>query len=417
MPRTKEPVREPLSQLKKLEVDYADTPMAPRLTMLKMMKESQKRPISEIAEHLGVSHRNAMRWWSTYRREGLDALLQYRPSGGRRPRRLDDEAMAALQEKLETEGIGTVDEARGWLEDRFGVRYSRSGVWYLMRNSLGATPRGWVTFHDEMTDSTPRSTPQSTLPAGAIPEHILQFLNGLPVSGGRKEMTFALRDLLTVLLPDVDRVSIVINFECNLTAPESYDPSLAITQFAESTQTQVSTSSDFSPESHLARLIEGFRQDGVPLDRYHTPSGFEYYFLGKAYLGAIFLWRNKEKEPISEVSIALVTSIAGFLTYALSDIIARDRLERPVGAVFNKALAQMKREALLSSQEERVAVLQLLGHSYREIADRLYVTVDTVKKHFKQIYRKTKTKSQTELFAKYFTTRIAISQDHEADND
>lgn len=407
MPRTKEPVREPISQLKKLELDYADTPMAPRLLMLKMLKESQKRPMSEVAADLGVSQRNVMRWWSTYRREGLDALLRYRPSGGKRPRRLDDDAMAALQEKLETEGIGTIEEARGWLEDRFGVRYSRSGVWYLMRNSLGAIPRGWVAFHDEMAEAVPRSTPSPALPSSSIPEKILQFLNGLPVSGGRKEMTLAFRDSLKQLLCDVDRVTVVVNFECNLTAPETYRPETFISQMAETAQVAVSS----MQQSNIDRLIERFRQDGLPLNDFHAPSGFEYYYADTAYIGAIFLWRRRENSVISEETIQMMGTLRPFIEYVLSDIVVRDRLERPIGGAFNKALAHLTRDAGLTTQEERVAILQLLGHSYREIADRLYVTVDTIKKHFKQIYRKTKTRSQAELFAKYFSTRIAFSDE------
>lgn len=416
MPRTKEPVREPLSQLKKLEADHAGTPMAPRILMLRMLKESQKRPISDIAIELGVSERNAQRWWSTYRREGVDALLHYKQPGGGRPRRLDDEAIAALQNKLESEGIGTVEEARAWLEEQYGVRYSRSGVWYLMRNAIGATPRGWVTFHDDdlATGRAPLSPPSTLHPSGTIPDHILQFLNSLPVSGDRAEVIGRLRDAFRGLLIDVDRVSIVVNFECNLTAPETFDPnSMIITQHAASSKIMV-TSGDQSP---LERHLEGFRQQGLPLHQFHSPFGIAYYFLGQAYLGAIFLWRSIQNSPISAETIQLMTDLHPFLEYALSDIVARDRVERPVGVVFNQAITTMVREAGLSKQEERVAVLQLLGHSYREIADRLYVTVDTVKKHFKQIYRKTKTRSQAELVAKYFSTRITLTEDQGNDDE
>ena len=35
------------------------------------------------------------------------------------------------------------------------------------------------------------------------------------------------------------------------------------------------------------------------------------------------------------------------------------------------------------------------------------VTVDTVKKHFKQIHKKTGTRGQAELFAKYFTANLS----------
>jgi len=409
MPRTKEPVREPLSQLKKLESDYAGTPMEQRLHMLKMLKENQKRPLSDVAAALGVSERNAQRWWGTYRREGLEALLQHKQVGGRRPRRLDDQAMAALQEKLESDGIGSVEEARAWLEEQFGVRYSRSGVWYLMRNSLGATPRGWETFHDDdMTASPIRSMMSPASPPGTVPEHVLRFLNSLPVSGGRQDVILQLRSALLGLLGDVDKITFVVNFACNLTAPQSYQPQSGITQYTDSGYVAVSTS-DSGP---LDRILETLRQQGHPFEEFHPPIGFAYNYAQAAYLGAIILWRSTKSAPISPETTQLMDGLRPFLEFVLSDMVARDRVDRPIGAVFNSAIAGMVRDAGLSSQEERVALLQLLGHSYREIADRLYVTVDTVKKHFKQIYRKTKTRSQSELFAKYFTTRITLSDSH-----
>lgn len=414
MPRTREPVREPLSQLKKLELDYADTPMAPRLLMLKMLKESQKRPMSEVAAELGVSQRNVMRWWKTYRTEGVDALLRYRPSGGRRPRRLDDEALAALQEKLETEGIGTIEEARAWLDERFGVRYSRSGVWYLMRNSIGAIPRGWVTFHDDMAATTPNPTPQPTTPTGSIPEHILQFLNGLPICGGRKEMILQIRQSLLLLFPEIDHITFAVNFACDLAAPETYQPKSGISQYPNTAYVSADSNSDSDP---IARILSSLRQQGHQFDQYHEPLGFAYYHADIAYLGVVIIWKSADSSPISEGVSIMMSQLQPFLKYMLANVVAHDRLSRPIGAVFTSAIAEMVRDAGLSSQEERVVLLQLLGHSYREIADRLYVTVDTVKKHFKQIYRKTKTKSQSELFAKYFTTRISMPQDHDPDDE
>jgi DNA-binding CsgD family transcriptional regulator len=41
------------------------------------------------------------------------------------------------------------------------------------------------------------------------------------------------------------------------------------------------------------------------------------------------------------------------------------------------------------------------------MADVMSVTVDTVKKHFKAIHRKTGTRGQAELFAKYFTANLS----------
>jgi len=152
--------------------------------------------------------------------------------------------------------------------------------------------------------------------------------------------------------------------------------------------------------------VEAVRRQGLPFELYHPPTGFDYYYAGQAYLGTILLWREIGKPPITEGTLQTMAELEPFLVFALSDLVARHQSERPIGRVFHDALEDLVSEAGLSPQEERIVVLQLMGHSYKEMADVLAVTVDTIKKHFKQIHKKTATRGQAELFAKYFTSRL-----------
>jgi DNA-binding CsgD family transcriptional regulator len=52
---------------------------------------------------------------------------------------------------------------------------------------------------------------------------------------------------------------------------------------------------------------------------------------------------------------------------------------------------------LLSEREEEVAMLVFLGKSNLEIAEVLYISVDTVKTHLKKAFEKTESKSRTDL--------------------
>jgi DNA-binding CsgD family transcriptional regulator len=54
-------------------------------------------------------------------------------------------------------------------------------------------------------------------------------------------------------------------------------------------------------------------------------------------------------------------------------------------------------DTLLSEAERRVVALAVVGHSNREIAEKLYVTMSTVEQHLTRIYRKLNIKSRSEL--------------------
>jgi DNA-binding CsgD family transcriptional regulator len=56
-----------------------------------------------------------------------------------------------------------------------------------------------------------------------------------------------------------------------------------------------------------------------------------------------------------------------------------------------------ERVADLSDAERRVAALAAQGHTNRQIADRLYVTVSTVEQHLTRVYRKLNVNRRTDL--------------------
>lgn len=58
-------------------------------------------------------------------------------------------------------------------------------------------------------------------------------------------------------------------------------------------------------------------------------------------------------------------------------------------AAMNRAIAEVQRYRLTTRQAE-VWQLHRKGYSYREIADLLYITINTVKRHMKDIYAKQK---------------------------
>ncbi len=247
-----------------------------------------------------------------------------------------------------------------------------------------------------------------------IPEEMLRFLNSLPVTGDPFAWIPVFREELARLLGDVDRITVSVNFNCDLQDPENYRPEMSIAQHVPVIQEEGMSGTTTLKSMHgtpIERLVEELHNQGYPLDDYYPPLGFDFYLSGQAYLGVILLWRERCNPPISDVSQKLMGSIEPFLAFVLSDLVARRQQAEPDVRIFSDALQQLTNQVKLSRQEQRVVILQLFGHSYKDIADLLGVSVDGAKHHLKMVHRKTGTRSYTELFAKYFMPRLNLQGD------
>jgi DNA-binding CsgD family transcriptional regulator len=240
-------------------------------------------------------------------------------------------------------------------------------------------------------------------------ERFVGLLNALPVTGNAVIWITTFREALTRFLGDVDRVVINVNTECDLESPHDSVSVPIVTQHIEAgAGAGVAVSIKKPADNPSERLLADFRRQGYPLERYRPPHSFDYYMGEHAYLGTIFLWRETANPPISENTVNMMARLEAFVIFALTDLVARSRQRKPLDRAFNDALDLMSRSAELSEQERRVVLLQLFGHSYEQIADRLHLSLDAVRKHVKNIYRKTGTHSYIELFAKYFTPRLGF---------
>lgn len=246
-----------------------------------------------------------------------------------------------------------------------------------------------------------------------IPERILRFLNALPVTGEPLEWIPTFRDELCLLLGDVDRVMVNVNVGCDLRNPDTYEPEVFVTSYDSAWSNEGESVLVSSSTEEVKRLLEYLEGKGFPAANYHPPQITSYYLGRQAYLGTIFLWRHRHEPSISEATLATMAALEPFFVFAFSDLVARRQYSSPVDKTFIDAIGSLTGAAGLSRQERRVIILQLFGHSYKEIADMLGVTVDGVKHHLKMIHRKTGARSYTELFAKYFMPRFNLRDNDE----
>jgi DNA-binding NarL/FixJ family response regulator len=77
---------------------------------------------------------------------------------------------------------------------------------------------------------------------------------------------------------------------------------------------------------------------------------------------------------------------------------------RKVVAYFQKLPCPISQEEQLSEREQQVLALLAQGYLYKEIADRLGITLNTVRTYLQRIYQKLQVTSRTEAVARYSTT-------------
>lgn len=90
----------------------------------------------EVARLFATTSRNVRRWIKTYRKLGLDALCTIAHKG--RSSFLTAEQLESVKEEIEAGNFRSAKQARRWIDDNCGVRYSLSATKDLLRR-LGAT--------------------------------------------------------------------------------------------------------------------------------------------------------------------------------------------------------------------------------------------------------------------------------------
>ncbi len=119
--------------LRRRERRVRGRPTAVRVQALRLLKSGTARSLADCAHLVGHSPRQVARWWATYRREGLEALLR-EPHFPGRPSRLTPSALGDLERVMAAGQIASLKDAQTYLADHHGIVYpSLNGVWAQLR--------------------------------------------------------------------------------------------------------------------------------------------------------------------------------------------------------------------------------------------------------------------------------------------
>jgi|GEM_PF-3524558 len=356
------PILETVRTLRRIEKKTPGKLMRARIAMLRMLQEDHKRTLRDVAAMLGVSHQSTKRWWKWYTEGGI-ARLRYRKA-----RRWDDDpSFTTLRDAVIAGQFHSLDHVRGWL------------------GGIGKT-----------------SSKASAQDDHKLSEAIYSLLTVLPPPPVADLRVW--RDQLTIglkrLFGDIDRITLTANFKCNLKEPDTYRPTAWVMGKGQASDKDISIAVEES--SPIERLLEYCAKQQFPFENYHEPIGFAYSYRG-AYLGAIILWRDRTRAPISPQTIGVMRRLEPFFVFIMADIVMRRHYLHPINLSYLDLLDQITQKANLTPQERRILILHSTGVSRAEIGKTFSIAVSTVRTHLNSIYAKVGVRTVNELFAQYLS--------------
>jgi transposase len=127
-------IEEDPQQLKDLEKYHRYSHLFQRVRMLRLLRSEECRNLGEAARALGYSWRQCQRWFATYKKGGIEELLESRVHERGRQELVTPEALADLEEAMKRGEIATIGQADEFLRERHAIEYAHpDGVGQLLR--------------------------------------------------------------------------------------------------------------------------------------------------------------------------------------------------------------------------------------------------------------------------------------------
>lgn len=133
--------------------------------------------------------------------------------------------------------------------------------------------------------------------------------------------------------------------------------------------------------------------------------GFDLHYRDKL-LGTVSLFRDEDSIDFSPLDIFILEMLRPHIANHLYKLILLVEKEKIPQLNYSQLIAISEERFQLSPRERDVVELLVRGKSNEEIADNLYISVNTVKKHLYKIFTKTGASSRTEVVARILEVRL-----------
>ena len=117
-------IKEDVSLLKSRLDLLANSNLRNRCEVLIWLKSGLVKTMKEAMALKGSHAQVGHTWWKLYTTSGLDVFLNHNYKGQTSP--LDGKE--DLEERLSNEGFSTINEARIWILDTYGIEYTENGL-------------------------------------------------------------------------------------------------------------------------------------------------------------------------------------------------------------------------------------------------------------------------------------------------
>jgi transposase len=124
-------IKESESVLLKLEQTIEKAKWRDHVRFLRHLKSGQARTTREAGELVGLGLRQSQRLWSRYKKEGIKNFGKSPLKG--KPPLLGKDDISELEKRLQQSDIGTLREASQMILEKFNVRMTEQGVWFMFR--------------------------------------------------------------------------------------------------------------------------------------------------------------------------------------------------------------------------------------------------------------------------------------------
>ena len=357
----------------------------PRARLLKLLATRPEMRVEELAEGINRSPSTVRHYLTILRSQGLEGYFGGMPHA----RRLTFNQREILFSEIRAGGFGSLTEIRDWVEKRFGVSYSISGVRKLVQEELAYVRR---------IIAEPEHAPG---PESDRFRKLLTFLNAIPVSTDGTIWIDAFRNAFYHLYPSLACAVILLNRSSTIDrgSRENVGVShLDIRHDRPGRRREERRTVDHRNDDILTKVLQSMAADGRDPAAYHPPVDFLARIVEKDWVGRILLFFPVSARDPHDGVMAELESIRPFLTFCLSDGVVRHQFASPQHQAFQRAIDRLCSRFRLTIREREVLAHYISGSTIDEISDDLGIAFSTVRNHIYNIHRKTKTRYQRELF-------------------